>query len=140
MLAGLGLAGANALSGCADRPAGPDAEELAFCHRAIQKAVLTVQVAGGEMATDEKFAAQSQLEEADHRILHVWARHEGLDISAAQFADETGRATAFLEGINAEAGLSEQEKLGTLSAASEAPESWREHVNTALDCAERLAP
>lgn len=140
MLAGIGLAGASALNGCMRETAGPDANALALCHRTIQKASLVVQVSGTGMLPEERHAARRQLAEADNRVLHVWAREEGLDISAAQFAEETPGAAGFLDGINAEAGLSEQERLATLSAAADAPEEWRERVKAALDCAGRLAP
>ena len=138
MLAGIGLAGASALQGCVRGDDGVDKQELAQCHRSIQRASLAVQVAGPVMTYDERSAAQRQLQEADNRLLHVWAQEEGLAISAAQFADESPRAVAFLDGINAEAGLSEQEKLSALSAAGDAPEGWRDHVSRALDCTGRL--
>ncbi len=140
MLAGIGLAGASALQGCARGDDGVDAQALAQCHRTIQRATLAVQVAGPVMTYEERSAARRQLEDADHRLLHVWAQEEGLSISAAQFAEEAPRAVAFIEGIDAEAGLSEQEKLSALSAAADAPEAWRDHVSRALNCAGRLAP
>lgn len=140
MLAGIGLAGASALNGCMREAAGPDADALALCHRTIQKAALVVQVTGTGMRPEERRAARRQLADADNRVLHVWAKEEGLDISAEQFAEETPRAARFLEGINAEAGLSEQERLATLSAAADAPQEWRERLTAALDCTGRLAP
>ena len=139
MLAGIGLAGASALGGCTRDADTPDAEALAQCHRDIQRASLVVQVGAPGMSPDDHQAARRQLSEAGTRLLHVWARREGLDISAADFADETPRAVSFLEGINAEAGLSEQETLSTRSAAVDAPGAWRDRVATALDCAGDLA-
>ena len=138
MLAGIGLAGASALQGCARGDDGVDAQALAQCHRTIQRATLAVQVAGPVMTYEERSAARRQLEDADHRLLHVWAQEEGLSISAAQFAEEAPKAVAFIEGIDAEAGLSEQEKLSALSAAADAPEAWRDHVSRALDSTGRL--
>jgi len=140
MLAGLGLAGASALSACARDAGPPDADALADCHRSLQRASLAVQVAGPEMAPGERQAARRQLSDASARVLHVWAKREGLDISAAQFSGESAKAEAFLEGINAEAGLSEQQRAAALSSAGDAPEQWQNSIAIALDCAEKVAP
>lgn len=139
MLAGIGLAGASALGGCARDADTPEAGALAQCHRTIQRASLVVQVGAPGMTPDDHTAAERQLSEAGTRVLHVWARREGLDISAADFAAETPRAASFLKGINAEAGLSEQQRMSTLSTAADSPEAWRNHVAMALDCAEEIA-
>lgn len=138
MLAGIGLAGVSALNACTRSADVPDSDAMARCYRAHQTATIALQVARPTMPRDENLAARRQLEDSTRRLLAAWAARESLAIDAAQFAERTGRAQAFLDGVNAEAGLSDQQRMAALSAASDAPELWREKTSTALDCADRF--
>ena len=139
MLAGVGLAGANALAACSQGHEVPTTAELASCHRSVQRAGLALQVARPEMSRADRQTAREQLATASARLLQRWANREGLTISADEFMRHTPKAAEFLEGVNAEAGLSEQERLSALSEAGAAPEKWREKLNDAFDCSDRLA-
>lgn len=140
VLAGIGLAGTSLISACAPADPGPSAEALAACHRAIEKASLALHVAADDLSPTDRQAARSQLENARNRVLHVWAGREGLEIEAESFALEQPAAEAFLAGIEAEAGLSEQDRLTALSEAADDPDAWRDTLDTALDCSEEVAP
>ncbi len=139
MLAGIGLAGASVLAGCSQAKGAADAGALAGCYRTIQRASLALQVARPDMTPEERRAASRQLGDARARLLQTWATHEGLTISAEHFSNESAQAAEFVEGVNAEAGLGEQERLSTLSEAGDAPEKWREKLTAAFDCTDRLA-
>ncbi|WP_084398353.1 hypothetical protein [Henriciella aquimarina] len=140
VLAGIGLAGVSLLAACTPSPESPSAEALAACHRAIQRATLSLQVAGDDLPVTDRQAAHSQLQDARNRVLHVWAAREGLDIPETGFARQSAKAEAFVNGINAEAGLSEQDRLTTLSEAADESSAWRTRLDAALDCADRVAP
>ena len=140
MLAGIGLAGASALNACARNASAPDGETLAQCYRTHQTAAIALHVARADMPDHEGISARRQLSQSTHRLYETWARREQVNISAAEFASRSRRAEAFLDGVNAEAGLSDQQRLAALSAASDAPEQWREKTGAALDCADRLSP
>ncbi len=139
-LAGLSLAGLGVLSACAPSGGIVNGDTLGECHRTIQRAVLALQVSGSETTPADRANARDALKQAGHRVLLEWSRYEGLDLHIDDFTHETPQAMAFVRGIDAEAGLSEQARRTELSIAGDQPGRWMEKFNAAMTCADRLAP
>ena len=135
----LGLAGIMALTGCAPAGSGPDADALGRCYRSIQIARIAVQVSGVDLSSYDRKQALDALKRANEDIILAWADREGVSLSREDLQAETPTATGFINGIDAEAGLSGQAMMNELSAAGDAPENWRAKFDAASECAEDLA-
>lgn len=135
----LGLAGIAAVAACTPAHSGPDADTLGQCYRDVQKAKIAVQVAGAEIAPSDRLEALDALETANQDVILAWANREGVNIQRSDVINETPNGTVFINGIEAEAGLSGQAVMNELSRASDAPDQWRMKFDAALECAEQVS-
>ncbi|MEQ9317474.1 MAG: hypothetical protein RLN72_16615 [Henriciella sp.] len=135
----LGLAGAGALSACSQGAPGSATDALAECYLTIQKAMVSVQLAQSETTITDRVFANQKLNEATRTVIAAWARREGVALTEQDLIDETETATTFLNGIDAEAGLSGQALASEMTEASDHPELWQAKYNKALDCAGQAA-
>lgn len=135
----LGLAGAGAVSACSPGTPGAATDALADCYRSVQTALVAVQLAQGEVSISDRVVANQRLNDATITLLLAWAEREGLDLSRDDLLDETEAATDFLNGINAEAGLSGQALATEMTEASDHPELWQIKYDAALNCVSEAA-
>lgn len=138
LAAGLTLAVA-ALAACERDPGPPSGDELADCYRTIQRADLAMEVSGTGLSASDRRLVQAELDTAAVRVLYAWSNREGVGLSAGSIEDETSDAQGFLRGVEAEAGLSEQDRLSERTDASSAPMAWRTKFDAALDCADEVS-
>jgi hypothetical protein len=131
------LAGLAGLSACEREPDAPSGTALSECYKAVEHGLLAVDFADALSASDKRLAT-AQLEDARNRVLVAWADREGMDLPARAIVEEEAEARSFLDGVEAEAGLSEQARLSALSEASGNPADWRGTFDGALKCAEEV--
>jgi hypothetical protein len=114
-------------------------EQLTDCYRSIQIANLRVRYSE-ELSSSEIRMAQKELKDASTKVLQTWARREGVELKLTEdFTDESPRAQAFLDGVNMEAGIDQQDLMATIAEASADPSAWRGYYDAALDCTQEVA-
>ncbi|WP_084418075.1 hypothetical protein [Henriciella litoralis] len=134
------LAAMLAVSACTGKAtAKPSTEQLTECYRSIQIANLRVRYSE-ELSASEIRTAQNELKDASTKVLQAWARREGVELKLTDdFTEESPRAQAFLDGVNIEAGINQQDLMDTIAEASADPSAWRSYYDAALDCTEEVA-
>ncbi|MAN73237.1 MAG: hypothetical protein CME84_04000 [Henriciella sp.] len=138
LAAGLTL-GAILMAGCERDPGMPSGDALADCYRTIQRAQLALEVGGTGLSASDRRLVRAELDAANVEVLHAWSTREGVNLSIASIEEESEEARGFLAGVEAEAGLGEQDRLSERTDASAAPTAWRAKFDAALTCTEEVS-
>lgn len=140
MAAGLALAAA-ALAACERDPGmpSPSGDALAECYRMIERAELAIDVSGTGLSASDRRLVRAELDAARVRVLHAWSNREGVGLSVGAIEDESAEAESFLAGVEAEAGLSDQDRLSERTDAASLPAQWRSKFEAALDCTDEVS-
>lgn len=117
----------------------PSGDELAECYRMIERAELAINVSGTGLSSSDRRLVRAELDAARVRVLHAWSNREGVGLSVGAIEDESAEAESFLSGIEAEAGLSDQDRLSERTDAASQPAQWRSKFEAALDCTDEVS-
>lgn len=128
-----------ALAACERDPGKPSAsgDALSECYQTVERAILSLDYAS-ELSASDRRLAMAQLQDARNRVFIAWADREGMSFSAQSIVERTGAARAFLDGVEAEASLSEQDRLSERTEAAADPDGWRTRFDAALTCADKV--